>query len=77
MDRGAWQSTVHGVAKSPPQLSHTFTFGLRLVRWLLKGKGLKTHKLCYTCCLGDGSISDDFKLLNTHGGTAPEMQEGL
>ena len=22
MDRGAWQATVHGVAKSPTQLSH-------------------------------------------------------
>ena len=30
MDRGAWQATVHGVAKSQTQLSNfTFTFGVK------------------------------------------------
>ena len=28
MDREAWQATVHGVAKSPTQLSHSTAFSL-------------------------------------------------
>ena len=28
MDREAWQATVHGVAKSPTQLSHSTAFSI-------------------------------------------------
>ena len=33
MDRGAWQASVHGVAKSDTT-EHTLTDGLRGISWL-------------------------------------------
>ena len=44
MHRGAWCTTVHGVAKSRTRLSNTFTFSLSLFLDVKnKGKGVKAH----------------------------------
>ena len=45
MDRGAWQATVHGVAKSLTQLSYWARHGIRIKKWKSSPNQLTTISL--------------------------------
>ena len=59
MDRGAWQATVHGIAKSWTRLSDfTFTLFNLYAEYIMRNTGLDEAKL-ESRLLGEISIASD------------------
>ena len=47
MDRGAWQATVHGVAKSQTWLSTTISFWSFVTEWRILQLCIKKRQICF------------------------------